>query len=314
MMNTLNKFFVLPVIALELLLAFLSFLFFKTMKFLVGNIYNFHLSHENQENFEWKPLSSDILKTFITLPFWMTWGPRLNTHAIIATVGPFKVNKTIELCVQAAEESAQEWTIVVYTFPGYKTIQRVGTGATKFENKWETLEIEPGNYMLGLRYYNWKESVELPCVKVDTLEFVKSKVIQGDINNFYEELKNKANLFYLFLHYYIFIILRFNQFLPESFIKKEFLPVGDPAIKYFYGYIKKGQSIHIEVDNLVFKNYEVYITLYNRASFPELFYQIHETKHITPASEFDGFYLVRVRQKSVSEENFSNEWVNIHIT
>jgi hypothetical protein len=66
------------------------------MKFLVGNIYNFHLSHENQENFEWKPLSSDILKTFITLPFWMTWGPRLNTHAIIATVGPFKVNKTIE--------------------------------------------------------------------------------------------------------------------------------------------------------------------------------------------------------------------------
>ncbi|MBE9049172.1 hypothetical protein IQ243_01890 [Nostocales cyanobacterium LEGE 11386] len=284
------------------------------MKLLIGNVYNFQLSQENQKNLEWRPLSTDILKTSITLPFWMIFGPRLNTHAIIATVGPFKVNKTIEICVQSAEESAQEWTIVVYKFPDYETIVRIGTGENKIQNQWEAAQVEPGIYMLGLRYYNWQEKVELPAIKVDEFEIVKSKSIPANINNFYYDLKNQNNLFYLLLQYYIFIILQFKNLLPESFLKKEFLPVGDPAINYFYGHIKKGQSIHVELDSLIFNSYEVYLTMYNRASFPEFFYQIKEEKHITKTSEFDGFYLFRIRQKSMSESKFLGEWVNINLT
>ncbi|WP_019509580.1 DUF6208 family protein [Pleurocapsa sp. PCC 7319] len=308
-----NRIFANAELLWEIPLALFSFVFFKLMKFAIRNLYNFRLSRSDQQNLKWLPLSKDILKTPITLPFWMTFGPRLNTHAIIATVGPFKVNKSLDLLVEAAEKSAKSWTIVVYKFPDYQTVIRLGYGDSKYDNQWESIELPSGKYLLGLRYYNWQEQVKLPAVKVDGVEIVHSKTIPEDINNFYYELRKQENWFYFCLHYYLFPMFRLRKWLPESLIKKEFLPVGDPALVYYYGLLEKQESLKLTLNPIIFQNYEVYITMYDRASFASSFYQIKETNHVTNPLETAGFYLLRIRQKPAIQEQFVSEWVEIKV-
>ncbi|MGF1523325.1 MAG: DUF6208 family protein [Leptolyngbyaceae cyanobacterium] len=311
MIATLNLVISYLWLILEIPLAILSFIFFKIMKFVIGLRYNALLSRQSQRVLDWRPLCKEVLETPITLPFWMTFGPRLNTHAIIATVGPFTVEETIELHISAAQKSAKSWTIVVYRFPDYKTIIRVGSGSSELnelKQDWKKLELDSGQYLLGLRYYHWPKKVEFPAVKVDGIDLISPKILSGSINNFYHQLRNQENAFYLCLHYYIFTLLRLRSWLPQAFVKREFLPVGDPSLIYFYGIFFEGNSINFNLNSLLFKNYDVYITLYDRASFVVDFYQICEEKHTAGPTEIDGFYLVRVREKPDLQERFIDDW------
>ncbi|MEM9923108.1 MAG: DUF6208 family protein [Cyanobacteria bacterium P01_D01_bin.50] len=297
----------------EVPLGFLSFVFFKSMKFSIGNLYNFRLSKEKQKNLEWQPLCKETLERSITLPFWMTFGPRLNTHAIIATVGPFEVKQSIDLDIRTADNSAESWTIAVYRFPDYKTVTKIVAGQVSSENQWKSLELKPGTYMLGLRYYNWSESVEFPAVKIDGVEVVKYKTVPNSINNFYSEFRQKENWFYLCLHYYLFPLLRLRKWLPKSFVKKEFLPVGDPSLTYYYGVIRKGECINVDVNPLLFNSYDVYMTVYDRCSFAVFFHQIKTENYTSKAMEEDCFYLFRVRQKTGIQEQFVSDWIDIKV-
>lgn len=295
----------------EIPLAALSFIFFKAMKLLIGLRYNFLLSKLNQQVLDWRPLCSEVLATPITLPFWMTFGPRLNTHAIIATVGPFTVKEFIDVHITAAQKSAKSWTIVVYSFPDYKTIFRIGSGNDELNQDWQTIKLTPGKYLLGLRYYNWPETVELPTIKVDGFDLIAAKIVSGDINDFYYQLRYRENFFYRCLHYYIFTLLRLRSWLPQSFVKREFLPVGDPSLTYFYGPVFQETSLKFDLNPRLLKNYDVYITIYDRSSFVVDFYQILEEHHTTALAETDGFYLVRVREKLDLQEKFVQGWLKI---
>lgn len=298
----------------EIPLAFFSFLFFKSMKFALGNLYNFHL-HRNNQQFEWQPLSTETLESPFTLPFWMTFGPRLNTHAIIAPVGPLPVNDSVDIDIESAENSAKSWTIAVYKFPGYKTITRISSSDSSLdlEEKWKTLKLPSGNYMLGLRYYDWVKNVEFPTVKVDGVEIVKSKTISGDTNKFYSELRTRKNWFYFCLNYYVFTVLAMKSWLPKSFVRKQFLPVGDSSLIYYYGIIKHRESIKLSLDSRLLESYNLYLTLYDRSSFVLEFYQIDEQEHRTLPSQTNGFYLIRIRQKPGIKENFLKEWIHIEV-
>lgn len=296
----------------EIPLACLSFLYFQSMKFAFGNLYNFHL-HRNNQKFEWQPLSTETLKSPFTLPFWMTFGPRLNTHAIIAPVGPLRVNHSVDIDIESAENSAKSWTIAVYQFPGYKTITRISSTDFDFKEKWKKLKLPPGNYMLGLRYYDWVKNVELPAVKVDESAIVKAKTISGDTNKFYAELRTKQNWFYTWLNYYVFTVLCLKSWLPQSFVRKQFLPVGDSSLIYYYGIFKNKESIKLTLDAQLFKSYNMYLTLYDRSSFVLDFYQIDKQSYTTLSSRSDGFYLIRIRQKSGIKDKFVKDWIDIEI-
>ena len=303
----------------EVPLAFFSFLFFKLMKFVWGNLYNFHLQRNNQQ-FEWQPLSTETLKSPFTLPFWMTFGPRLNTHAIIAPVGPLQVNHSVDIDLESAENSAKSWTIAVYQFPSYKTVTRISSSdsSLNLEEKWKTLKLPSGNYLLGLRYYDWIKNVEFPTVKVDGVEIVKSKTISGDTNKFYSDLRTRKNWFYSCLNYYVFTVLALKSWLPKSFVRKQFLPVGDSSLIYYYGLIKKRESLKFTLNSELLKSYDLYLTFYERSSFVLEFYQIKQQEYRTLPSQSDGFYLIRIRQKPTIKEasikeNFVKEWLDISI-
>lgn len=282
---------------LEIPLACLSFLFYKASKFIIGNLFIIYLALNKEKASQWRVLSEETLNTPLSLPVLMTKGPRWNTHAIISTLGPFFVKSQLSINTEIANNSAQSWIAVVYSFPSYKTIATLESG-----NEQQSLELPPGKYTLGLRYYHWSEKVELPNVKVDGVEIVESKTVHRNINKFYHDLSKKNNWFYTALHYYIFTLLRYRKWFPESFVEREYLPVGAPDTQFFYGCLEPGQSWQLEVDYLINKSYNIYLTLYNCASFPVSWCQITEEKQPIQAINTKGFYLIRIRPHETVKE------------
>ncbi|WP_254658119.1 DUF6208 family protein [Pleurocapsa sp. PCC 7327] len=287
----------------EIPLAILSLFFYKAMKFIVGNLYTFYLTVDKKKTFQWRVLSAENLKSSLSLPVLMTKGPRWNTHAIIGTLGPFSVKESIALDTESAKNSAGSWIAVIYSFPSYQTITSLESDRLNSQDKWETLKLKPGKYSIGLRYYQWRDRVNLPAVTIDGVEFVSSCPVPSDTNNFYYDLIKHKNWFYLALHYYIFTILRLRKYLPESFVRNEYLPVGAPDTQFVYGYLMRGQSLQIESNSSLVKNYNIYLTLYDRSSLPLFWSKIESEKFLTQPIENHGFYLIRLRSKPNLEGN-----------
>jgi hypothetical protein len=289
----------------EIPLAVFSFFFYKAMKFFIGNLYTLYLSIDKKKTSQWRVLSAENLKSPLSLPVLMTKGPRWNTHAIIGTLGPFSVKESIAIDLDSANYSARSWIAVIYSFPDYQTITSLESNKLKSQEKWVSLKLKPGKYSIGLRYYHWLDQVNLPAVQVDGTEFVNRLPIPSDINDFYYDLIKRKNGFYLALHYYIFTILRLRKWLPESFVRNEYLPVGAPDTEFLYGYLMRGQSLQIEIHSVIATNYDFYLTLYDRSSLPLFWSRIEDEKYTTQPIENNGFYLIRIRPKSNTVSNLS---------
>ena len=284
----------------EIPLAILSFLFYKSMKFVIGNLYIIYLYFNQEKARQWRVLSAETLKNPLSLPFLMTKGPRWNTHAIIGTLGPFSVKSSLDLDIESAHMSAKSWIAVVYSFPYYQTIGHIRSDSSKSGARWSSLSLKPGKYSIGLRYYNWSEEVRLPEVMVDGVKIVSSQECPVDVNSFYDSLIERENWFYRSLHYYIFTLLQWQKFLPQSFVRREYLPVGAPDTEFFYGYLWRGEILQVEVSSGVLNSYDVYLTLYHRSSFPMSWWQQQTETYQTEPMASNGFYLLRVRPKSSS--------------
>jgi acyl transferase domain-containing protein/pimeloyl-ACP methyl ester carboxylesterase/short-subunit dehydrogenase/aryl carrier-like protein len=276
----------------ELPLAPLSFLYFRYMRALVGYGLNRELQKESGRR--WMPLSAELL----AMP-WATWvfatmGPRWNTHAAVASAGPIDVKKQLSVNVAAAKNAAKSWAITVYTFPEAKTIARIGSIDGPFDSDWETISLLPGRYSLALRYYEWRVDADLPEVMADGALVLERSMIWQDINEFYADLRNSKSWLYTLAHYYVFVMLRCRRCLPGSFVRREYLPVGDANTFFLYDYVRKGESLSFDIDSALLAESRIYFTLYDRASFPVVWYRVTKEHHETSRIEQDGFYLVRI--------------------
>ena len=282
----------------EIPLSLLSFLFYRSVRLFLQLMVRLRYSRNKKPSPCWVVLCAETLERPLALPRIMTTGPRWNTHAIVAVVGPLDVRKTVSLDAKKARESARHWTVVIYTFPDATTVASVGSFEPRAQNQWTTLEVKRGRYMCFLRYYEWRDEIELPSIKVDGEELVGAQRVPPDINNFYLDLRRRKNAFYLCLAYYIPTLLRLRKWLSLSFVGREYLPVGNPETQFCYGPIKAGEFLSIQLDVQLLRACNVYFTLYDRASFPVLWYQIREETHATPRCEENGSYLLRINSKS----------------
>ncbi|MGK7949133.1 MAG: DUF6208 family protein [Xenococcaceae cyanobacterium] len=279
-------------------LSLLSFFFYKITKFIIGNLFTIYLAINKDKASQWRVLSQETIDSPLTLPVLMTKGPRWNTHAIIGTLGPFSVEKSISLDLESTNNSARSWIAVIYSFPSYKTITSIKSDRVNPKDKWFNLELKPGKYSLGLRYYNWLDKINMPAIKVDDRELTSSLYVSQDINKFYHNLIEAKNWFYSSLHYYIFTILKLRKWLPESFVRKEYLPVGAPDTFFAYNYLDPEQTLQIEFTPEIINNFNIYFTFYDRSSLPLSWCQIDEEKYILPPTEKQGYYLLRIRPTS----------------
>lgn len=292
----------------EILLAVLSFLFYKTVRFCLQQIVRFHPATNQQQAGEWRVLNGRVLESSFILPVLATSAPRWNTHAMIAIAGPWHVNKSIRLRLDTAVQATKTWTVNVS--PGHQIVANLSIPDAETDS---LLTLEPGEYRVTLRYYNWTAPLQLPTVEVDGVEVVSAAAIPADSNDFYHQLSSKSNLFYLSLHYYVGTLLRYQNRLPKSFVEREFLPVGNPDTEFYYGFLPAGQSLSLQLYAPLRQAYSCYLTLFNRASFPVFWTTVTDNKFVTPPIEENSLYLIRVHKHKAASPSFHRDWLQLHL-
>src|SRR5271169_1731834 len=300
-------------IAWELWLATLSFLFFKSVKFLVRHGLSCYYRFAGSQAFRWRFLSPELLKTRGALLTIMTTGPRWNTHAIVATAGPIVVEKSLAVNVGAAERSARVWTLAICTFPGYQTVTATGSRNAPFASTTMELPLRPGRYWLALRYYHWSDCVELPSLTVDGVEVIDSTAVPYDVNDFYLAIIGKNSALYRCLHYYAYVLLRYRRFFPAAFVEREFVPLGNPETRFEFGAMEAGERLSIQAGPLVLLSHDIYVTIYNRASFPVIWFQVTDGEFATPECTTKCVYLVRIHHKAPGSGVFRDEDLKISV-
>jgi hypothetical protein len=295
----------------EIPLSVSSWLFFHTMKFVLGRLYTFALSRMTFEAQEWKPFSAETISRPFVLPIIATKGPRWNTHALLFTAGPLEVRETLSIDASAASASAASWSIVLYANPGYRTAASIESFKVAEGGQWREFKLAPGKYSINARYYGWGKAPVAPEVRVDDATVVPSKPLPPDSNDVYRDLYRRGSWFYAALHYYVFHMLRFRRWLPASFVRREYLPVGDPGTIFRYGFIRAGERLDVAARPELLEGYDVYLTVYNRSSFPVASEQIRDALVSTPPATVDGFYLFRIRRKPSIILEYREEWLKI---
>lgn len=296
----------------EIPLSVCSWMFFKVMKFLLGRLYTFSLSRMTDEAYDWKAFNGDMVGRPLVLPIIATKGPRWNTHAVVATAGPIDVKHSLSFEVATSFASASSWSIVIYANPGYQTVTSVESFNIAEDTQWHDLPLEPGKYSINLRYYDLRNSPSTPAVKADGGIVVAQKPVRSDNNDFYSELHERDSWFYAALHYYVFHMLRFRRWLPAAFVKREYLPVGDPGTIFRYGFIRKGERLSFSSADELIDNYDLYLTTYSRSSLPVSSEVIRDNSYRTTAATMDGFYLLRIRRKAIITAEFREDWLQIN--
>ncbi len=297
----------------ELWLATLSFVFFKSVKFLIRRLLSVYYVVAKSQAFQCKFISAQLLKMPGALPMIMTTGPRWNTHAIVVTAGPIVLKQSLTVHVAAAERSARVWTLVVCTFPGYQTVTTIGSLNAPFGGPSAEIPLSPGKYWIALRYYHWSESVELPALTVDGVEVIHSTRVPSDLNDFYYTLAGRSNLFYLCLHYYVFVLLRYRRYFPAAFVEREFLPLPNPETHFYFGALQTGERLSMQLDPSLLISYDIYLTIYNRASFPVVWFQVTNREFATAESIANCVYLVRIHNKGPVQRDFHREGLRISV-
>lgn len=279
----------------EIPLALLSYGFYKFIRLIMRLFIRLFPIVGRQKNDVWRILNAEALQSRFVLPVMMTSAPRWNTHAIIAIAGPWSVNNSIQLVFPEVVEASMSWTV-----NRASDHEIVASGNVCNDTGHQIITLSPGSYRLTLRCYDCHRLVQLPCVEVDGVETVAATAVSKDTNDFYQDLAHRSNLFYLCLHYYVAALLRYHKWLPQSFIEREYLPVGNPQTKFYYGFLRAGESLTITLEPELLQMHTLYFTLYNRASFPILWYPLQDREHKSAPCQTDGTYLIRAHGKMLS--------------
>jgi hypothetical protein len=137
------------------------------------------------------------------------------------------------------------------------------------------------------------------------MDLVPVREVPHDVNNFYKELINRRNPFYYALHFYVYTMLRFRSMLPSDFVEREYAPVGNPETKYLYGTVQTGDHLWVKAPPAMFRDCDIYLTIYSRHSLPVLWRQISNSEEcISPVK---GFYLVRIHPRSAEAGDWKSE-------
>ncbi len=283
----------------EVPLALVSFLCFQCVRWLLWQLADHYVRLHPDHALQWQPYSREFVNKPGALPILMTTAPRWNPHAVIGTVGPFQVKQTIHVDTAAARTSAELWTIVLYSYPKRKTVGLLSSLNASGAG-WELFTAIPGRYGLGLRYYRWKERVQFPAIRVDGVDCIAQKEVPADINGFYDDLIKRQSFLYYTLHYYVYTMLRCRSLLPKAFVERQYLPVGNPETRFYYGAIEAGERLQFRVDPSLFQAYDVYLTICSRQSFPVVWRQIGNSEEsISPVK---GYYLIRIHPNSARND------------
>ena len=109
----------------------------------------------------------------------------------------------------------------------------------------------------------------------------------------------------------MFTLLKLRKWLPEPFVRREYLPVGAPETHFFYDAMERGDRLTVHLAPPLVQHFDVYLTTYNRASFPLFWDRVTADGYVSQVMPSDGFYLFRIRPKSPDHTTFLDEWFQV---
>lgn len=277
-------------------LALLSFGFFRVTRYLFRKAAAVDAKKRLKAgaDCEWRGMSQ-LLERPGFLPFLMVTGPRWNCHAVMGGLGPFAARAGIEIDVAAARASAQHWTLVIYAGEDNATLTAVGAGSVPEDAETFRVPLRPGLYRIVLRYYGCGSKVAFPAVTVDGgfgIAACDASAEADQYRAYLESVRGKQGAFYRALHYYIHPLLTWRHRLPEAWVRREFLPVGNPETDFLFGPLERGESLRVELPEA--PPAAVYVAIYNSSSFPLFWQTVSAAGYTSPAMPGRGYYLIRL--------------------
>lgn len=203
------------------------------------------------------------------LPGSMIVHPRWNPHPVQHMAGPCFVRTGIELDAGTMADAAEYWILSVYK--DWREVKTVSS--TAFTDRPDRIQtdLETGNYVFFIRYYNTAGKGACPEIRIDGIPSIDGCPVEKEAEAYHRflcSIRNKKGLFYLFLHTHVMTLLHWRKYVGESFVQKSYLPYGNPGTDFKFGLIRKNRPLEIRFDKGILCNALVYIVFLNRYGFP----------------------------------------------
>jgi hypothetical protein len=282
-----------PSLLPQLPLALASWLFYRLARLLVDLVAPRLQASSRASASRWRVHSAELFARPGVFPILLVRGPRWNPHAILAMAGPFRVTRTLRVDLDPVRASAGAWSIVIYAYPGARTVAHLGS-ADAPPGAAAEFTLPPGDYAVSVRYYDWSAHPRLPAVFADGAPAIAAEDLDPDVNRVYATLLARRGLLSRCLHYHVYPLLRLAHRLPRGFVEREFLPVGNPETRFLYDVVEPGERLVVRVAPRLLAACGVYVCRYSRDSLPVDWARITApTAALDPARE-RGYYVVRI--------------------
>lgn len=276
-----------------------SFLFSRLLRWTLTRLGRYYNPMNRQETPQWQVVSAEFLAKPIKL-LWAMSRARWNLHALIAIAGPFTVAESLTLDVATIAQGTPSWTAVFYTLGDYRTHTSISSLTVPPHQSSVTVFLPPGRYLVGLRHYHWHNPITLPAIQADGAPALAAQVLASppDFNAFYRELIQRQGWIHRCLNGYVYPLLRYAprwpQLLPESWVRQVFLPVPNPETQFYYGALRRGEALTIDLDPALLTTHDIRLSLYNRFCFPLDWYPLQEPHWVTKPLDCKAIYIIRI--------------------
>jgi hypothetical protein len=222
--------------------------------------------------------------------------PRWNCHALLASLSPIQINKSLMLELASFGSQADSWSLVLYD-ESFQMQHWIGS-STMSKNT-VTWQLPPATYSLSLRYYTDGDDIEVPTVVIDGSVRVVGGKIAGEAPRYkrhLEAIRNRSGPHFRLLHYHVFYYLSRRE-KCATLLRQQFLPVGNPDTEWHYGHLAVGEKLRIRSNDAHQQAYNTYVCFYNWASFPVEWHTIKSLEWCGNAFEQAvGYAIRRVRR------------------
>jgi uncharacterized protein DUF6208 len=282
-------------IALELPFALVSLALYLAVRALMRRAVRAHFAKRPELAASWRVVSRELLEKPIARIAAVATAPRWNTHAIVASAGPFVAKSSIAVQLAPVRRSAAAWAIVVHAHPSQRPLMSF---SGRQETEHAEVAVEPGSYMLMSRYYHPLDEPELPEVRIDGKPVVSACRVPRDANDFYPELSHRVGTIAIILHFHVVTLLRLSRLLPAELVRRHMAPVGAPNTVFLYGVIERGERMRLGARGSLRETHEIFYDLYGRDSLPFAWGEMDRDDVSTDPAPRTGFYLIRVQARA----------------
>ncbi len=242
----------------------------------------------------WYALTEWLVRASVHPALMALINPRLNCHAVIALTDFFQLRRTLAVRCAEAEGSAVYWTLVVYD-ARFQIVEQLGNTCGRRRgpaSKLQEINLPPGRYMLGLRYYEAPQRVVFPEVWTDGQPLISAQLCCEEARRYEHYLSRQrdgSSLSQLLLQYHAYAFLKHREHYDESWLCSRYLPAGNPEMGVLFGVLEKGQLLRIAPSRRA--GGETYVTIYDRASRALRWEQVREPLELPILAA--GTYLIR---------------------